>query len=67
MKRNADGSFPYRNIFDAMVKTIRNEGFTHLWVGLPTFYCRLAPHVCITLVSQDLFTDFMQKLRGKNH
>jgi solute carrier family 25 oxoglutarate transporter 11 len=57
MKKLPDGTFPYRNIFDTMGKTIAREGFTHLWVGYPTFYLRIAPHVCITLIVQDIITD----------
>lgn len=67
MKQLPDGSFPYKNIFDAMQKTITKEGFTHLWVGFPTFYFRIAPHVCITLILQDFFTDSVKKLRAKTH
>ena len=57
MKKSSDGNFPYKHIFDAMGKTIKNEGFTRLWVGYPTFYIRIAPHVCFTLVAQDFLTD----------
>lgn len=67
MKQLPDGSFPYKNIFDAMLKTIRNEGFSHLWVGFPTFYFRIAPHVCITLVTQDFLTDLVKRLRSPKH
>lgn len=67
MKKGPDGTFPYKNIFDTMAKTIRMEGFTHLWVGFPTFYFRIAPHVCITLVTQDYLTDLAQKLKAKAH
>lgn len=67
MKKNADGTFPYKNIFDTMGKTIKNEGFTQLWVGFPTFYFRIAPHVCITLITQDYLTDLVKKMRGKSH
>lgn len=67
MKKNIDGTFPYKNIFDTMRKTIQNEGFTHLWVGFPTFYFRIAPHVCITLITQDYLTDLVNKMRGKSH
>lgn len=66
MKKLPDGTFPYRNIFDAMGKTIAREGFTHLWVGYPTFYLRIAPHVCITLIVQDIITDEVKKFRSKN-
>ena len=47
---------PYKNIFDAMGKTVKREGFTHLWVGYLTFYIRIAPHVAITLILQDFIT-----------
>ena len=30
MKPLPDGSLPYKNIVDAMAKTVKNEGFTHL-------------------------------------
>jgi len=72
MKKDANGKFPYKNIFDAMSKTIVsktivNEGVTKLWVGFPTFYFRIAPHVCITLVTQDFLTDHINSIRGKKH
>jgi solute carrier family 25 (mitochondrial oxoglutarate transporter), member 11 len=66
MKKLPDGTFPYRNIFDTMGKTIAREGFTQLWVGYPTFYLRIAPHVCITLIVQDIITDEVKKYRSKN-
>lgn len=66
MKKLPDGTFPYRNIFDAMGKTVALEGFTHLWVGYPTFYLRIAPHVCITLILQDFITDEVKRYRSRN-
>ncbi len=66
MKKGPDGTFPYKNIFDTMGKTIKNEGFTHLWVGYPTFYLRIAPHVCITLILQDFITDHIKTYRSRN-
>lgn len=50
MKEGADGKMPYKNIFDAMAKTVSQEGVTGLWVGLPTYITRIAPHVMITLI-----------------
>lgn len=67
MKKDTSGNFPYKNIFDAMQKTIANEGMTKLWVGFPTFYFRIAPHVCITLITQDFLTDTVDRMRGKKH
>ena len=66
MKKLPDGTFPYKNIFDTMAKTVSREGFTHLWVGYPTFYLRIAPHVCITLIVQDFITDEVKKYRSTN-
>ena len=65
-KKLPDGSFPYKNIFDAMAKTVSREGFLNLWVGYPTFYLRIAPHVGMTLVIQDFITDEVKKYRAKN-
>ena len=67
MKKGPDGTFPYKNIFDAMSKTVKNEGVSKLWVGFPTFYFRIAPHVCITLITQDFLTDLVNRARGKKH
>ena len=60
-----DGTFPYKNIFDCLGKTLSTEGLTKLWVGFPTFYVRIAPHVMITLMVQDYLTEFMKKVRSK--
>jgi len=47
--------YPYANIYDAMMKTAVREGPTKLWVGFPTFYVRIAPHVMIHLLVLDYF------------
>ena len=47
MKKDANGVFPYKNIFDAMQKTITNEGMSKLWVGFPTFYYRIKQLIVI--------------------
>lgn len=65
MTKGPDGTYPYKNIFDAMGKTIFNEGPLKLWVGFPTFAFRIAPHVCITLLAQDFLTDYVNNLRRK--
>ena len=49
MKAGPDGKMPYKNIFDAMAKTVKADGVTGLWVGLPTYIVRIAPHVMISL------------------
>jgi len=32
------------------MKTVGNEGVTGLWVGLPTYIVRIAPHVMIVSI-----------------
>ena len=44
MKANHDGKMPYKNIFDAMNKEVKANGFKGLWVGLPTMCLRMVPH-----------------------
>ena len=55
MKANADGTMPYKNIFDAMGKTVVQDGPAGLWVGLPTYIVRIAPHVMITMIVAERF------------
>jgi len=65
MTLGPDGKYPYKGVADSMLKTVTNEGFSKLWVGFPTFYVRIAPHVMISLVVQDLLTDAWNKRKGK--
>jgi len=52
---DAEGKLPYKHIFDAMAQTVKADGPAGLWVGLPTFIFRIAPHVMITfMVSEKL-------------
>lgn len=53
-----NGVLPYNGIVDCMTKTIKNEGVAKLWVGFPTFYIRIGPHVIITLA----MNDFLRKI-----
>jgi len=53
MKKGPDGKFPYKGVFDALVKTINNEGAARLWVGLNTYFWRISPHVIITFITAD--------------
>lgn len=47
MKPLPDGTFPYKNIQHCMMTSAKNEGIAGLWVGFPTYYFRIAPHVMI--------------------
>lgn len=61
MSANADGVFPYKNIFDCMKKTITAEGISGLWVGFPVYYSRVAPHSMISLVIMDSLNGWFNK------
>jgi solute carrier family 25 oxoglutarate transporter 11 len=50
VKSKKTGKFPYSNMFDCMIKSIKQEGFTKLWVGFPTFYSRIAPFTMIVFI-----------------
>ena len=67
MKPDAEGNLPYKNIFDAMGKTISREGFTRLWVGLFTYSIRVCPHIVISLIVQDSLTEVVKKWRQTAH
>lgn len=56
---DAQGQFPYKGFFNCFARSIKNEGFLGLWVGLPTFYSRIAPHAMITVLLQDFFHDLL--------
>jgi len=62
MKALPDGTYPYSGVADCLRQTIAKEGVTGLWIGLPTYYVRVAPHAMITLTIQDLLhTHFVPK------
>lgn len=58
MKPNPDGTMPYKSMPDALVKTIKNEGFFGLWKGFPIFYARIAPPVMSILVLSDVLRPY---------
>lgn len=43
-----NGVYPYAGVADCLKQTIAREGVQGLWVGLPTYYVRVAPHAMIT-------------------
>ena len=53
MTKNEKGVFPYKGTFDCIEKSVRREGVTGLWVGYPTYYCRVAPHAMVALLVLD--------------
>lgn len=58
--KNEKGEYQYKNLRDCIRKSIQREGMLGLWTGLPTFYCRVAPHAMFTL----LFAEFYKNLFG---
>lgn len=55
------GEYPYRGFIDCFAKSIRNEGVTALWVGLSTYYMRIAPHASVMVLVQDFLHDQFRK------
>merc|ERR1719273_10335 len=53
MKPNADGSLPYKGLFDCIAKTAKNEGIMTLYQGYGTFCIRITPHIMLTWVFMD--------------
>jgi solute carrier family 25 (mitochondrial oxoglutarate transporter), member 11 len=67
MEKDNEGKYPYKNIIDALTKTIKREGFTHMWRGYFTFYVRLAPHSGITLICQDFLMEHVNSWKNNKH
>lgn len=53
MKADANGVYPYKGMIDCFGKSIAREGVTGLWIGLPTYIIRIAPHSIISLFVLD--------------
>ena len=53
MKKLPDGTLPYNGLVDCFVKTAKHEGTKRLWVGINTYYIRVAPHAVISLVTNE--------------
>ncbi len=52
-RRQADGTMPYRGVFDCTTKIFVREGPLAFYRGFWTYYFRIAPHVMITLATLD--------------
>ncbi|KAL4438114.1 hypothetical protein ABPG74_016893 [Tetrahymena malaccensis] len=65
MKPDENGKLPYSGFVDCMRKSAQREGILGLWVGLPTFITRVAPHIILTLLAQDAITIYVNA--RKNH
>ncbi|KAI9724180.1 MAG: putative mitochondrial 2-oxoglutarate/malate carrier protein [Chrysothrix sp. TS-e1954] len=51
--RNADGTLPYKGMFDAFRKVAKDEGLLRFYRGFTTYYVRIAPHAMVTLIVAD--------------
>lgn len=54
MSAGPDGKMPYSGFSDCVKKSLAREGVKGLYIGFPVFIFRVAPHVIITLLTQDL-------------
>jgi len=46
-------------MIDCFAKTVSKEGVLSLWVGLTTYYFRVAPHAMIAILAQDFLHDLI--------
>ena len=53
MKPDENGVKPYSGLLDCFTKSVAAEGFFGLWVGLPTYIIRIAPHSIVSLIVLD--------------
>jgi solute carrier family 25 oxoglutarate transporter 11 len=53
MAPGVDGKLPYSSFSDCVQKSIKREGLLGLYIGFPVFVMRVAPHVIITLLTQE--------------
>jgi len=65
MNKGPDGNFPYKGILDCFVKTSKKEGAARLWVGLNTYYVRIAPHAIISLVTNEFLRNIVESKKKK--
>lgn len=54
MSLGSDGKLPYSGFTDCMRKSLAHGGVRGLYIGFPVYVFRVAPHVIITLLTQDL-------------
>ena len=65
MKADGQGKLPYNGVYDCILKTAQKEGFPKLWVGLSTFYVRVAPHAVVSLVTNDFLRNLFINKKKK--
>lgn len=53
MVPSVDGTLPYKSFSDCVRTSLAREGIAGLYIGFPVFVLRCAPHVVITLLTQD--------------
>lgn len=58
--RNADGTLPYKGMFDCFRKVAKDEGLLRFYRGFTTYYVRIAPHAMVTLIVAD-YLGFLTK------
>lgn len=54
MRKNQEGKLPYTGFADCAKKTLQLEGISGFYVGFGMFALKIAPHVTVTLLLQDL-------------
>jgi solute carrier family 25 oxoglutarate transporter 11 len=61
MNKGPDGKFPYKGgVLDCFINTSKKEGAARLWVGLNTYYIRIAPYAIISLVTNEFLRNLVE-------
>ena len=62
---DAAGELPYKNMMDCFIKSVAKEGVLSLWVGISTYYFRVAPQAMISILAQDYIHDLISDKKKK--
>lgn len=61
MKKGPDGKLPYKGLIDCFAKTIKSQGIGSLWIGVNTYFFRVAPHAVISLIFNEMVRNMFAK------
>lgn len=50
------GEMPFKSPIDCLVKSVKNNGVTSLWKGLPAYVTRISPHAILVLIIMEQLT-----------
>lgn len=66
MKKGPDGKLPYKGLIDCFAKTIKAKGVGSLWIGVNTYFFRVAPLAMISLSLNELIRNMFASMQANN-